>query len=143
MSAILKWVFPGFLAAMMLVYFIAALTAETVSPVVVLVPVILLSFVGLAATSIWSLVDEVEDLGDSLRFRKGKTEQIVPLRDILNLGVDKAILPVKVTVHCRTAGPLGAVLSFGILQPFPFQEPAFVSELIRRVDAAKLANGDK
>jgi hypothetical protein len=137
MSVVLKWIFPGFFVGMLLLMGLIQLASESPSPAIVLFPVIALSIVGLFAGSIWGWVDEVTDHGDSLVFRKGKTRQVVKLEDIVNISAESMMVPKKLTVLTREAGPLGSSLSFGVSEMFPFSEPAMLSELVRRVDQAR------
>ncbi len=137
MPIILKWVFPAFFAGMLFLMGVLALRSDSPSPAIVLFPVIAVSVAGLFAATVWGWVDEVRDCGDSLVFRKGETRQVVRLEDIVNISAESMMVPKKLTVMTREAGPLGKSLSFGVSEIFPFNEPALLSELVRRVDQAR------
>lgn len=113
------------------------LGSDSPSPAIILFPAMALGVLGLCAGTIWSLVDEVTDFGDSLVFRKGSTRQEVKLADIVNISAGSMMVPKKLTVLTRDAGPLGTSLSFGVSEMFPFNEPALLSELVQRVDQAR------
>lgn len=138
MSIILKWVYPGFLIGLLLLMGLLLLRSGSPSPAVVLFPVVALALVGLFASTLWSLVDEVTDCGDSLVFRKGDTKQVVALADIMNISAESMMVPRTLTVLTRKPGPLGTSLSFGTPEVFPFIESALLLELVRRVDQARL-----
>ena len=87
---------------------------------------------------IWELADEVFDRGDALVFRKGKSEQIVKLTEIINIEYSHLVSPERVTIYTRNPGPLGDELAFS--PPFRFNifsKSPLVKDLIRRVDEAR------
>ena len=88
----------------------------------------------------WDLADEVYDEGNSLLFIKGGEEQRVLLEDIVNISYSQMSSPERVVLKVRTGGPIGRELAF--LPPFrliPFSKSPLITELIERVDHAKIS----
>ena len=86
----------------------------------------------------WDLADEVYDNGDSLVFRKGRIEQIVCLKDIINIDYTHMGSPERVVLHTREKGEIGNELAFSLPMRFNFfKKDPYVRELIERVDESK------
>ena len=86
----------------------------------------------------WALSDEVYDLGNALLFRKGRKEQTVKFKDVLN--VNFAGSPGMVDIQARNEGEIGKVLSFSL--PFRINflsKDPFIEDLINRIDDARNA----
>lgn len=132
-----KRIFPalwfGFLA------FAAILIATTNGLLPALFPLGMMAFgYFLFKHMAWDLADEVIDQGDSLLFRKGKLEQSVQLKDIINISYTHMHSPERVVIYSRKNGPIGNELAFkppAMLNPF--SKSPIVEELIRRVDSAR------
>ena len=87
---------------------------------------------------IWDLADEVLDGGDHLLVRKGGLEQKIYLNDIVNIEHMGMSSPPRVTIMCRTPGPLGTEVAFTAPISFnPFAKPPLVRDLIERVDRTR------
>ena len=138
-SIILKWVFPIFWIGLLGVFLSLALTAEKVPLVTILLPVVMMVFgFGVMKKLVWDLADEVYDAGDYLLFKKGGVEQQVYLSDIVNINHMSMSSPPRISVQCRTPGPLGTEISFSAPTSFnPFEKPELVRELIERVDRTR------
>ena len=102
-----------------------------------------LSFMGLLGfimfkKMVWDLADEVYDNVDSLIFRKGRVEQIVELKDIINIDYAHLNSPERVVIHTRKKGEIGNELAFSLPMRFNlFKKSPYVRELIERVDKSK------
>ena len=99
-----------------------------------------MSFMGfmLLKKMVWDLADEVYDNGDSLVFRKGRIEQIVRLKDIINIDYTHMGSPERVVVHTREKGTIGNELAFSVPMRLNFfKKDPYVRELIDRVDKSK------
>ncbi len=136
-----KKIFPiiwfGFLAAFFAIDLVSGY--ELKSGTYLLIPAVLAVFsYSLFKKIFWSLVDEVYDDGDSLLFKKGKNEQRVDLKDIVNIVHTRMSSPERVAIKTNNDGPIGKDLTF--ILPFrfnPFSKNPTVTELIDRIDSAR------
>ncbi len=109
----------------------------------IMVTIGILTFMGIMGfmmfrKMVWDLADEVYDTGDSLVFRRGRIEQIVRLKDIVNIDYSHMGSPERVVVHARETGEIGNELAFPLPMRFNFFKKApYVRELIERVDASR------
>jgi hypothetical protein len=86
----------------------------------------------------WDLADEVYAEGESLLFRKDGKEQIVPLKDIINISYAQMNSPERVVLHLRSGGQIGKELAFNPPMSFNlFSKNLIIIELIERVDRAR------
>ncbi|TCI05285.1 hypothetical protein EZV61_04825 [Corallincola luteus] len=136
-----KKLFPsiwfGFLAFFLVTSFTAG--AQQESKIFLIMPIFMAVFgFFLFKKLIWDLADEVFDEGDSLLFRKGKKEQRVQLKDIINISYAQMSSPEKVVLLVRSDGPIGKELAFNPPRKFnPFSKNPLVAKLIERVDRAR------
>ena len=87
---------------------------------------------------IWDLADEVYDEGEFLVFRKGNKEQIVELKDVINISYAQMSSPERVVLQVRSEGAIGKQLAFNAPMRFnPFLSNSMIIELIERVDRAR------
>ena len=88
--------------------------------------------------SAWALVDEVYEDGDQLVFRKGRKEQHVNLRDIININYSQFRSPKRITIYTRSEGSIGKELAFKPPMRINIftKNPLFL-HLIERVDRAR------
>ncbi len=90
---------------------------------------------------VWDLADEVLDGGDFLVVRKGGLKQKVYLSDIINIEHMGLSSPPRITLLCRTPGPLGTELAFVAplaFNPFSRAETGSGANRSRRSGEAKL-----
>ena len=122
-------------ASLIFIFFITLPTNEVVDYFLIIFGVVVSVFtfknIG------WSLSDEVIDCGDLLIFKKGKFEQKVKLKDIININYVHTYNNTfdKVTVYSRIDGDIGKELIFKpIARSNPFSDKSVIKELIYRVD---------
>lgn len=104
----------------------------------VVMPVFMLGVMGTVFWKLlWSLADEVTDLGDRLRVRRHGNEVDVPLSDILNVDRSMLVNPPRVILTRRSNReriafiPTGVrIMSLGSLRE--------LDALIDRIDAARM-----
>jgi len=134
-----KKVFPVFWFGFLAFFLISSLMSGVESPMFLIVPIIMGAFgFVLFKKIVWDLVDEVYDEGDELLFKKGRNEQRVKLKDIINIDYTHMNSPERVVVHTRSSGKIGKELAFSLPVRFnPFSKNPLVRELIERVDKAK------
>jgi len=88
--------------------------------------------------TIFNLVDEVWDNGETLLIRNGGQEQRVELRDIKNVSYSAVINPPRVTLSVRQPTTFGEQIAFMAPVRFlPFSTSPIINELIERVDHAR------
>ncbi len=135
-SFILKWLFPVFWFGILGISAIGALLVEGASIAAVIMPVVMMVLgYFVMKLFIWDLADEVFDYGEYLVVRKGDLEQKIPLGDIVNVNYMSMSSPPRITILCRTLGPLGTEIAFmGPITFNPFKKPELVVDLIERVD---------
>lgn len=81
------------------------------------------------------LADEVFDLGDSLKIRKGKAELIVPLSQIMKIRYEAMRKPSLVTIILSSNTVLGDQINFFAASPFfSLKINRDIEDLIIRVD---------
>jgi len=92
----------------------------------------------LARKFTWNLADEVYDCGDSVLVRRGKLEDKIPLRnivDVMNSGISR---PSKVTIYLAAPSILGLKISF-LPEDVGSFNPFFKSEVPKNLrDRARL-----
>jgi len=89
---------------------------------------------------VWDLVDEVYDAGDHLVIRNRSEQEIVPLRDIVNVSSTIMINPPRITLRLVRPGKFGSDVAFMPVQKFtlnPFAKHPVAEDLIVRVDSAR------
>jgi hypothetical protein len=97
--------------------------------------------------TVFDLVDEVWDDGDSLVIKNRDQEQRVALRDIKNVSYSWLGNPNRVTLSLRQPSIFGDQITFGApLRFMPFSEMPFwknpmIDDLIDRIDRARQKNG--
>jgi len=106
---------------------------------IVIFPIIMIVFgFALFKKMAWDLADEVFDEGNSLKSRKGRKEQRVELKGIININYAHLSSPERVVIHTRTEGAIGKELAFNPPMRFNvFSKDPIVMELIERVDSAR------
>jgi hypothetical protein len=148
MTFIHKRIFPvlwfGFLAFFMAAPFVVPLVGGTAtgSPVGFLLVPALMMIIGyfIMKKLIFDLVDEVWDAGDALVIRNGHDEERVALSDIINVIYSPFVNPPRVTLSLRNPSPLGDQVTFCAPASFmPFAKSRIIDELIKRIDAARIA----
>ena len=86
----------------------------------------------------WDLADIVYDNGDELIFHKGRKEQRVNLRDIINISYSSFNSPQRIEIHLKSNGEIGKMLVFRPpIRLIPFGKNPLALELIERVESAK------
>ena len=88
----------------------------------------------------WELMDEVDDAGTEVIFRRGRQQQRVNIADVTNIYSSKKSSPERVTVITRTTGEMGRKLGF--VAPFRFNLSStdpLLRGLIERVEQARRA----
>ena len=107
----------------------------------VLAPVVMALFgVAIMRKLVWDLADEVYDCGSYLLFRKSGREQKVPLSDVMNVSHSQFSSPERVTLSLRSPGNIGSELTFNPpMRLNPFSKSDLVSDLIHRVDRARMS----
>jgi hypothetical protein len=91
--------------------------------------------------SVWNLVDEVHDCGDSLLVRNAGEEERIPLSNIINVNASIQARPPKITLRLARSGKFGSEIAFAPpseLSFNPFAKNAVAEDLIVRVDRARL-----
>lgn len=139
----LKWVFPIIWFGILALGAFRILNRAQTDIALVLIPVGI-AVVGFVVMRrfIWSLADEVLDSGEFLLVRKGDLEQKIYLSDIVNIDYMRLTSPPRVTILCRTPGPLGTEVAFIAPITFnPFKKPRLIQDLIERVDRASFPKG--
>jgi hypothetical protein len=89
---------------------------------------------------IWDLVDEVYDCGDSLLIRNRRSEERIPLSNIMNVSVSTLMNPPRVTLRLVKPGVLGEEVAFSPISQSslnPFAKSQVAEELMVRVDRAR------
>jgi hypothetical protein len=88
---------------------------------------------------VFDLTDQVWDEGDALLIRNAGREQRVPLNTIINVGYSIMTRPERVTLTLRDPGAMGKEITFSPPSRFlPFTRSPIITELIERVDRARL-----
>ncbi|MDT0630090.1 hypothetical protein [Alteromonas sp. W364] len=135
-----KKVFPVFWLGFVFLFFIVsiALGAYEKSIMFVVAPIIMIVFgVILFKKLVWDLCDEVIDEGESLLIKKGKLEQRVLLKDVVNIN-HQLSSPERVVLSVRTSGSIGKELAFiPLMHMRIFSKNKHVIKLIQRVDDAR------
>jgi len=89
---------------------------------------------------LWDLADQVWDAGDALVVRFGSEQERIPLANIMNVSYSYMMNPSRVTLTLRSACRFGEEVSFAPPTSFiPFARSRVITDLIRRVDAARSA----
>jgi hypothetical protein len=98
-------------------------------------------YAGMKAVGVFDMVDQVFDAGEALIVRKGDRVERVLLADIIDVYHYHSNRTPCVTLKLRTPSQFGDQFSFctGPLEPF-FGPSAVITELIRRIWAARLSN---
>ena len=87
---------------------------------------------------VFSLVDEVFDVGDALLVKNGSHEEQIPLADITNISYAQMMNPPQVTLSLRQPTNFGDKVTFcAPTRLIPFATSPVIDDLIRRVDAAR------
>jgi len=85
---------------------------------------------------VFDLVDEVDDLGDTLLVKNGRREDRIALSDIINVNYS----PPRVTLSLRKPSLFGSQVTFcAPLRLIPFPASPVIDTLVARVDAARRA----
>jgi hypothetical protein len=148
MTFVHKRIFPvlwfGFLAFFMAAPFLAPLFggSSTGSPIGFVLMPALMMVIGyfIMKKLIFNLADEVLDAGDALVIRNGHIEERIPLSEITNVGYSQFVNPPRVTLSLRSPGQFGDQVTFCAPASLsPFSRNPIIGELIKRVDAARMA----
>lgn len=139
---LLKWVFPLFWFGLLGLVTVAGIAEGRTHPMAIIMPV-LMAAIGFVIMKkfVWDLADEVLDGGDFLVIRKGGLKQKVYLSDIINIEHMGLSSPPRITLLCRTPGPLGTELAFVAplaFNPFFQAETGSGANRSRRSSEAKL-----
>jgi hypothetical protein len=104
-----------------------------------IVPIVMAVFgYFLLKKTIFNLVDEVWDDGDTLLIRNGGQEQRVELRDIKNVSYSTVINPPRVTLSVRQPTTFGDQIAFvAPVRLVPFTRSPVINDLIERVDRVR------
>ena len=89
---------------------------------------------------VWDLVDEVYDCGDSLLIRNRRSEERIPLSNIMNVSVSTLMNPPRVTLRLVKPGALGEEIAFSPISQSslnPFAKSEVAEDLMVRVDRAR------
>ncbi|MDO5653273.1 MAG: hypothetical protein Q4G39_04140 [Brachymonas sp.] len=147
-----KWVFPAFWL-LPLVLFVVPGMLPTKEPSPLPIPMVLMPLLMGAIGffffkhMFWVLADEVVDEGDCLRVRKGKQEERIPFRHMLNVATSRLVNPPQISIRLRAPCSLGdeiiflpkrsGKLSFAFALFTPFARNPIAEDLMLRVDAAR------
>jgi hypothetical protein len=118
-------------------------TGQSAQPMFFVVPIAMMA-IGYYAFKriIFTLVDQVYDLGDALLVRNGAEEERIALIDITNVGYSPMMNPPQVTLSLRQPSVFGAKVTFcAPIRFVAFGSSPMVDELIQRVDAARRRAG--
>jgi len=144
MTFFYKRVFPifwfGFLTLFMLApAVIGWRSGEASQPMLFIVPVFMMGFgYFIMKRLVFSLVDEVFDLGDVLLVKNGTCKERIPLAGITNVGYAQMANPPRVTLSLRQPSNFGERVTFcAPTRLVPFSPSPVVEDLIKRVDAAR------
>lgn len=72
---------------------------------------------------LWSVADEVIDLGDALRVRRGEQSELVALTNVARVEFAPGSPP-RIVLHLCRPGRFGATIAFLAPQPLNFATPA-------------------
>jgi hypothetical protein len=104
-----------------------------------IVPIVMAVFgYFLLKKTIFNLVDEVCDDGDTLLIKNGGRDERVALRDIKNISYSTFVHPPRVTLTTRQSTVFGDEIAF--IPPVyfvPFSKSPIINELIERIDQAR------
>ena len=88
---------------------------------------------------VFDLADEVSDAGDFLVVRFGNVEDRIALANIINVSYSVMINPPRVTLTLRQPSRFGKEVSFSPpVNWIPFSKSLIITELIERIDAARI-----
>lgn len=138
-----KRVSPALYFGFLAFFFVAFVVERSAEPSYLIVLALLtLALAGFVAMRkyVWSLADEVYDLGDHLLVIKSGYEEKVALADIENVSVSRHQNPQRVTLRLRGPGRLGSRIMFAPTTHFtlnPFAMNPVAQDLIARVDLAR------
>ena len=88
--------------------------------------------------TVWCVVDEVEDFGDYLVFKKNGNEQKVLISEIKKLDHPFSNFKGLIRVHVNKKGSIGKSLTFRSISSAPsrFSETKVYKQLLKRIDRA-------
>ena len=136
----LKKVFPTFWLGFVIIFFVISIVfgAYEKSIMFIVTPIIMFIFGSILFKKlVWDLCDLVIDEGESLLIKKGKLEQRVYLKDIVNIN-HQLSSPERVVLSVRSEGSIGKELAFiPLFHMRLFSTNKHVLELISRVDNAR------
>ena len=142
----LKRIFPvfwfGFLALFVLTLLFANHAGNSSPLSLFIVPAVMAVFgYVLLKKMVFDLADEVTDAGDFLLVRFGKIQEKIALTNIVNISYTLMMNPPRVTLRLRQPCLFGKEVSFSTpISWIPFSKSPIISELIDRIDIARMAN---
>ena len=87
---------------------------------------------------LFTLVDQVFDVGDALLVKNGAQQEQIPLADITNISYAQMMNPAHVTLSLRQPTSFGDKVTFcAPTRLIPFASSPVIDDLIKRVDAAR------
>jgi hypothetical protein len=118
-------------------------TGQSPQPMFFIVPIAMMAIGYFVFKKIvFTLVDQVFDLGDALLVKNGTQEERIALSDIINVSYTPMMNPPQVTLSLRQPTVFGAKVTFCAPKRFvPFASSPMVDDLIKRVDAARSRAG--
>ena len=114
-------------------------TGQSPQPMFFIVPIAMMAIGYFVFKKIvFTLVDQVFDLGDALLVKNGTQEERIALSDIINVSYTPMMNPPQVTLTLRQPTVFGVKVTFCAPKRFvPFASSPMVDDLIKRVDAAR------
>jgi hypothetical protein len=118
-------------------------TGQSPQPMFFIVPIAMMAIGYFVFKKIvFTLVDQVFDLGDALLVKNGTQEERIALSDIINVSYTPMMNPPQVTLTLRQPTVFGVKVTFCAPKRFvPFASSPMVDDLIKRVDAARSRAG--
>jgi hypothetical protein len=108
------------------------------SPLLIVIPIMLVFGYRFMQKFIFDLVDEVWDDGGSLLVKAGGQSEHIALSDITNVNYSTTMNPPRVVLSLRRPTPLGKQIAFcAPMQILPFSTSPVIDDLIRRIGVAR------
>lgn len=142
-----KRIFPAVWFGFVGLFFIAAsigmIVGQHPDPILLVIPAIMLVFgYFLMKALLFDLVDEVWDGGDVLIVRNRGIEEQIRLKDIINVSYSGFTNPPRITLTLRETTAFGNEFTFSPpTRLFPFTRHPIATDLIQRVDEARMRGG--
>jgi hypothetical protein len=144
MTFFYKKVFPIFWFGFLTLFMIGPVavgwsSGQAPQPMFFIVPIFMMVFgYFIMKKMVFSLVDQVFDVGDALLVKNGSQQEQIPLADITNISYVQMMNPPQVTLSLRQPTSFGDKVTFCAPTRFiPFATSPVIDDLIKRVDAAR------